>query len=292
MELEKNRIYEIVKNALKEDIGPIDVTTAALIPKIAKIRADIVTREDGVACGLLVVEAVFDLLDKDVRFKPQARDGDPIYKDKVLCYIEGPARPVLTGERTALNFLQRLSGIASMTRKFADKCLAYGVKVMDTRKTSPGLRCLEKYAVAAGGGYNHRMGLWDQVLIKDNHLKIISGALRHKGEELDIERMLRDLRKRVQKNVKIEIEVEDLETFERSLGGRPDIIMLDNMSPADVKKAVDIRRKSGAMPFIEVSGNITLENIEEYAKARPDIISVGSLTHSVKALDMSLEIYG
>lgn len=292
MELDIKKVNEIVKAALKEDIGPIDVTTTSLIQKATSARADIVAGEDGVACGLKVSEAVFEFLDPDVKFRPEVKDGDPIYADKVICYIEGPARAILTGERTALNFLARLSGVATATRAFAKKCEPYGVKVMDTRKTTPGLRYLEKYAVKAGGGYNHRMGLWDQVLIKDNHLKIISSVVHKQKSSIALDRILKDLRRRIQKNVKIEIEVASLDEFDEAIKGMPDIIMLDNMSPAEVKRALDSRKRSAATPLIEVSGGITLDNIEEYARSRPDMISVGSITHSARSLDLSMEVYG
>lgn len=285
MQLDKVKVNEIIRMALKEDVGALDVTTNSIVPKGLNIKADIITREDGVVCGLGLCEAVFESLDKDIKFKPQARDGDAIYKDKVLCYLEGPARAILTGERTALNFLARLSGIATLTRKFADKCAPYGVKVIDTRKTTPGLRYLEKYAVSSGGGHNHRMGLWDQVLIKDNHLKAAP-------KKQALEQLVKDVRRKVQKNVRIEIEVGSIKEFEDAIKGRPDIIMLDNMGPADVKKAVGSKKAGRAAPVIEVSGNIDLENIEEYAKCAPDTISIGALTHSFRSLDFSMEVYG
>jgi len=285
MTLNRKRVAEIARAALKEDVGPIDVTTVSLVNKNTRVSADIITREDGIACGLPIAEAVFESLDADIKFKPQVADGEPIYKDKVLCYLEGPARAILTGERVALNFLGRLCGIATVTNTYAKKCEPYGVKLMDTRKTTPGLRYLEKYAVKAGGGHNHRMGLWDQVLIKDNHLKIA-------GHKQGLDNLLKEVRRKVQKNLKIEIEVDTIEDFQEALNGRPDIILLDNMNPEDVKRAVSIRNRHGLLPFIEVSGNINIENIEEYAKCKPDMTSVGSITHSVKALDLSMEFYG
>lgn len=296
MNLDKNKINEIIKTALKEDIGPLDITTTKVIQKNIKIRADIVTKEDGIICGLPICEAIFELLNKDIKFKPQVNEGNMIYRDKVVSYLEGEARPILTGERVALNFLARLSGIATQTHKFVKKVKPYNVKIMDTRKTAPGLRYLERYAVRTGGGYNHRMGLWDQVLIKDNHLKVVShttAAKSQKEKEVPlVSKLLKDVRRNVQKNIKIEIEVGDLEDFKAALKGRPDIIMLDNMNTEDVKRAVEMRDKMGKTPLIEVSGNITMDNLEEYARLRPDIISVGSLTHSYKALDFSMEVYG
>ena len=286
VKLRRETVLTIVNSALKEDIGPLDITTSAIVPKEAKVRADILAKEDGISCGLLVCEAVFDILSKDIRFKPQVNEGDLVHEGKVLCYMEGPARPILTGERTALNFLAKLSGIATETSKFVEQAKPYGVKIMDTRKTTPGLRYLEKYAVKAGGGYNHRMGLWDQILIKDNHLKIAH------SKERPLDRLLEDVRKKVQKNVRIEIEVGTLREFEEALKGNPDIIMLDNMVPDDIKKAVNIRNKDAKGILLEVSGNINLENIQEYAKCKPDVISIGSITHSARSLDVSLEVYG
>ncbi|MDP3804617.1 MAG: carboxylating nicotinate-nucleotide diphosphorylase, partial [Candidatus Omnitrophota bacterium] len=174
-------------------------------------------------------------------------------------------------------------GIATKAKQFADKARPYGVKIMDTRKTLPLLRYLEKYAVAAGGGFNHRMGLYDQVLIKDNHIKI-------KNEKLKIKNLIEDARKRNQKGTVIEVEVKDIEEFNDALPAKPDIIMLDNMSSRDVKACVEIRRLSKIKPFLEASGGINLDNVEEYAKTKVDMISVGSLTNSVQAIDMSLEI--
>ncbi|MBL7068840.1 MAG: carboxylating nicotinate-nucleotide diphosphorylase [Candidatus Omnitrophica bacterium] len=285
MKLEKEKLIPIIRSALKEDIGPLDVTTTAVIPKSARMRADILTKIGGIVCGLPICEAIFELLDRDIKFKPQVNEGDSVNEGKVLCYLEGPARPILTGERTALNFLGRLSGIATETRKFVEKAEPYDVRIMDTRKTTPGLRYLEKYAVRVGGGYNHRMGLWDQVLVKDNHLKAVNCQLSA------VSKLLKDIRKKIQKNTKIEIEVESLKEFEEALKGSPDIIMLDNMKPEDVKAAVNIRNKKGRSPLLEVSGKIDIENIEEHAKQRPDIISVGTLTHSAKSLDVSLDVY-
>lgn len=286
MKLNREAVIEIIKTALKEDIGPMDVTTTAVVPKTLWVRADILTKDEGIICGLPVCEALFELLSKEIKFKPQVNEGNPVHEGKAICYIEGPAGPVLTGERTALNFLARMSGIATETDRFVQKCKTYGVKVMDTRKTAPGLRYLDKYAVSIGGGHNHRIGLWDQVLIKDNHLKAISCHLSA------ISKLLKNVRGKVQKNTKIEIEIGNLDYFKEALKGKPDIIMLDNMQPEDIKKAVEMRNTIGTTPLIEVSGNIGLDNVEKYAGCRPDIISVGSITHSFRSLDMSLEVYG
>ena len=292
--IDKKKVEELVRMALMEDIGPKDITSTAMIPKGLAVKSHIVSKGEGVICGLPVCEKVFNILDENIRFKPQIEDGDLVHEGKVIAYLEGEAVHILTGERTALNFLGRLSGIAAKTRKFVEKIKSSPVKIMDTRKTTPGIRYLEKYAVRVGGGYNHRSGLWDQVLIKHNHLKAVSclpaEALAKAGQLSAISRMLKETRKKIQKNIKIEIEVNDLKEFEEALKGKPDIIMLDNMSHEDTKKAVKARNKIGKYPLIETSGNITLENIADYANAGVDRISIGSITHSVESLDLALEV--
>jgi len=283
MKLDKARVLKIIKATLKEDIGIGDVTTTAVVPKTASVRASIVTNEDCILCGSDIAEWVINTVDAGVRFKPQAGDGQRVYEGKEIIFLEGRARAILTAERTMLNFLSLLSGIATNVNKYAEKTKKYGVKIYDTRKTFPLLRYLEKYAVTVGGGSNHRMGLWDQALIKENHLKTAKK-----------ESSIRDIKKRLAKKIKIEVEVENLKEFKSMLGSGIDIIMLDNMPPAAVKEAVGIKNKiySKNKPELEVSGGITLDNIEEYAKTGVDRISIGSLTSSVRSVDMSLEIPG
>lgn len=281
MKLDKERVLPIIKASLKEDIGKGDITSGALVDKFLSSRATIITREDCVVCGLQIAEWLMTQIDYSVRFKPNCNDGDFVGKDKELVFIEGHLNSVLRAERTMLNFLELLSGIATRTKAFVDKTRPYGVKVMDTRKTFPLLRYLEKYAVSTGGGCNHRMGLYDQVLIKDNHIKCHKGTLKE---------LVELARKKNIKGIPIEIEVSNTAEFEDALKGKPDIIMLDNMSPADVKACVEIRRMSKAKALLEVSGGINLETVEDYAKTGVDMISVGALTHSVKSIDMSLEI--
>jgi nicotinate-nucleotide pyrophosphorylase (carboxylating) len=230
-------------------------------------------------------------IDYSVRFKPNCNDGDFVGKDKELVFIEGHLNSILRAERTMLNFLELLSGIATKTKVFVDKAKPYGVKVMDTRKTFPLLRYLEKYAVSVAGGYNHRMGLYDQVLIKDNHIQsYVSTSRKAPEHRVSLKELVEVARKKNIKGIPVEIEVANTAEFEDALRGKPDIIMLDNMSPADVKACVEIRRMSKTKALIEVSGGITLETIEEYAKTGVDMISVGALTHSVKSIDMSLEV--
>ncbi|MBL7155665.1 MAG: carboxylating nicotinate-nucleotide diphosphorylase [Candidatus Omnitrophica bacterium] len=285
MKLDKARTTRIIKAALKEDIGGGDATTSATIHKLESVKAAVLANEDFILCGMDVAEWTINAVDYSVRFKPQAEDGERIYKGKEIIFLEGHARAILTAERTMLNFLCLLSGIATKVRAFAEKTERHKVKLYDTRKTLPLLRYLEKYAVTVGGGYNHRSGLWDQVLVKDNHLKITKMDIR--------KNLVKEIRNKVTKNVKIEVETENLEEFKLVLPQKPDIIMLDNFPSDDVKKAVGLRNavKSNP-PILEVSGGINIDNVEEYAKTGVDRISIGSLTDSVESVDMSLEIKG
>jgi len=290
MKLEKARILPIIKAALKEDIGSGDITTSALIDKLSSSKASIITNEDCVACGLDIAEQAISSIDYSVRFKPNCNDGDFVGAGKELVFLEGHTASILRAERTMLNFVSFLSGIATKTKLLVDKVKPYGVKIVDTRKTIPLLRYLEKYAVHTGGGYNHRMGLYDQVLIKDNHIKEQSEKLKMKNEKFQLKKLVEEARKKNLKGTVIEIEVSNIEEFNDALAGKPDIIMLDNMSASDARACVEIRRLSNAKPLIEVSGGITLDNIEEYAKTKVDMISSGSLTSSVRSIDLSLEI--
>jgi nicotinate-nucleotide pyrophosphorylase (carboxylating) len=290
MQLDKDRVLPIIKAALKEDIGKGDITTGALIDKFASSRASIITKEDCVVCGLQASEWIMAQIDYSVRFKPNCKDGDFVGKGKELVFMEGRAGSILRAERTMLNFLAFLSGISTSTKTFVDKAMPYGVKIMDTRKTYPLLRYLEKYAVSTGGGANHRMGLYDQVLIKENHIKAYSVQRTAYSEKAKLKDLVETARKKNIKGTIIEIEVTNHAEFADALQGSPDIIMLDNMSASDVKACVEIRRMSKTKTLLEVSGGISLYNIEQYAKTGIDIISIGALTHSVKSIDMSLEI--
>jgi nicotinate-nucleotide pyrophosphorylase (carboxylating) len=298
------QLKTLIKQALREDIGRKDITTESVIPKNKFVKAVLITREDCVVCGLNIVAFVFKLKDRNIRFKPQVKDGQKVRRQKVLAQVQGKAQSILAAERVALNFLSLLSGIATNTRAYVDKVKAYkvnpvrnnktqkskisnGVKIMDTRKTIPGLRLLEKYAVRIGGGFNHRLSLDEMVLIKDNHLKVIGdySKLRVKGYGLRV------------KGKKIELEVKNLKEFKQALNLKPDIIMLDNMSVKDMQKAVQIRNNLSLSPYhlplnpqLEASGGITLKNIREIASAGVDMVSVGALTHSVNSVDISLEI--
>ncbi len=285
MELNKARVIRIIKAALKEDIGKGDITTNSLVGKLASIKACITANEECVICGINIAEWVLAGLDYSIRFKPQVSDGDIAAKGKEVAFIEGHARAILTAERTMLNFLSLLSGIATETKKYVDKVKTYNVKILDTRKTFPLLRYLEKYAVSVGRGYNHRMNLNEMVMVKENHKKIQNPNI--------TKSQIPNLRERIQKNIKIEVEVESLEQFEDVLKQMPDIIMLDNMNVEDIKKAVRIRNESEKAlrdTILEVSGGITLDNVEEYAKTGIDTISIGAITDSVRSIDFSLNV--
>lgn len=296
--LNKDKILLIIRAALREDIGRGDITTNILFPKEKKINAAIVAKQKGVVAGLDVAELTFKALDPRIVFKPLLRDGEEVFHGVVLAYLKGSGKSILTAERTALNFLGKLSGIATTTRSFVKNIIPYPVKIMDTRKTTPNLRFLEKYAVRLGGGDNHRLGLYDQVLIKENHLflyRLSYGAYRKEICKEVIEK----IRKKNPKKTKIEVEVSNLGEFKEALESGPDIIMLDNFDLKNIKKAVKIREDSSAQrgkrslkPLLEVSGGVTLRNVRYIARCGVDRISIGRLTHSAKSLDLSLKIYG
>lgn len=290
MKLDKERVMPIVKAALKEDIGRGDITTSALFDKFASSSASLITKEDCVVCGIDAAEWLMAQVDYSVRFKPNCKDGSFVGAGKELAFIEGHTASILRAERTMLNFLSFLSGIATKTKQFVDKVKPYGTKIMDTRKTLPLLRYLEKYAVFTGGGTNHRMGLYDQALIKDNHIKGQGSGGKSQGNKITLKSLVESARKHNLKGTVIEIEVTSIKEFDDALSGKPDIIMLDNMSPREVRACVEIRRLAKTKPLLEVSGGVVLDTIEEYAKTKVDMISIGSLTNSVKAIDMSLEI--
>jgi len=289
MKLEKHRVLPIIRAALKEDIGPGDITTTALVDKLASSKASILTNDDCVACGLEIAEWAMGAIDYSVRFKPNCNDGAFVGAGKELVFLDGHTASMLRAERTMLNFIAFLSGIATKTRQYVEKAKPYGVRILDTRKTMPLLRYLEKYAVATGGGVNHRMGLYDQVLIKDNHIVAGRSSLAV-GKKLSLKELVEAARRKNVKGVIIEIEVSGVEEFNDAIAGKPDIIMLDNMSPSEVRACMEIRRLSRIKPVLEVSGGVSLDNIEDYAKTKVDSISVGSLTSSVKSIDLSMEI--
>lgn len=280
-------IEQLIDMAIREDVGGGDVTTDSLVPEWLEARADFVVKEAGVVAGLVVAEQVYKKLNKKVSFECEVNDGAKLLPGRVIATVSGPARSILFGERVALNFLQRLSGIATLTAQYVEKIKDYKAKIYDTRKTTPGWRALEKYAVKMGGGMNHRMGLYDQILIKDNHLKALeAGQALSKGVRL--------AREKAPQWMLIEVEAKTLEEVEEALAARPDIIMLDNMSIGNIRRALEIINSARLekAPIIEVSGGVTLENVEEIAETGPDWISVGALTHSAKALDIALDVKG
>lgn len=270
-------VDKIIEQALLEDIGTGDITTESIIPSNLKAKGIIKTSDEGVVAGLDIARLVFQKLDSDNTFQEKIIDGTKIIQGKLLTEITGSARTILKGERVALNFLQRMSGIATITSKFCQEVKDFPVRIVDTRKTTPGLRILEKYAVRMGGGHNHRFGLYDAVLIKDNHIAAAGG----------IKSAVNSVRKQISHTVKIEVEVENLSQLQEALEMRVDVIMLDNMNLDTMIEAVKMVKGKA---LIEASGGITLKNVREIAQTGVDLISVGALTHSVKSLDISMEI--
>ena len=270
-------INKIVEQALLEDIGTGDITTESIIPSNLKAKGIIKSSEEGVVAGLDIACLVFQKLDPEVIFQEKVKDGTKVVQGKILAEITGPARIILKGERVALNFLQRMSGIATITSKFCQEVKDFPVRIVDTRKTTPGLRILEKYAVRMGGGYNHRFGLYDAVLIKDNHIAVAGG----------IKSAVNSVRKQISHTVNIEVEVESLSQLQEALEMKVNIVMLDNMDLETMKEAVKMVKGKA---LIEASGGITLEKVWKIAQTGVDLISIGSLTHSVKSLDISMEI--
>lgn len=270
-------IVDLIKRALEEDIWTGDITTEATIPEERQAVARVWTKVDGVIAGLPLFKQVFLQVDPTLQVELLVGDGFVATAGATLAHISGSARSILQAERVALNFLQRLSGIATRTSRLAEAIKFYQARIVDTRKTTPGLRMLEKYAVRMGGGYNHRFGLYDAVLIKDNHIAVAGG----------IKEAVTAVRRRIGHTTKIEVEVETLEQLCEALESRADIIMLDNMSIDTMKEAV---KQAHGKAILEASGGISEENIVEVAKTGVDYISVGAITHSVRALDISLDI--
>jgi nicotinate-nucleotide pyrophosphorylase (carboxylating) len=286
---------QLVKYALSEDVGTGDITSLNTIKSGVGARAAIVAKQAGVIAGLDVARITFREADPNLKFRPLAQDGDAVTPGVAVAQVIGDAGSILKAERTALNFLQRLSGVATLTRRFVAQVAGTGARILDTRKTTPGLRFLEKYAVKVGGGENHRLALWDMYLVKDNHIRAAGGLT------AAIDRIARTR----QGDLLLEVEVESLDQLHEAL--RPDVdrILVDNRPIAEVRRAVEAvdawcrehrpdspRMPKGAprWPEVEVSGGITLANVREYAATGVDYVSVGALTHSAPALDLSLEI--
>lgn len=274
--LDPTYVRQVVAAALAEDIGPGDITTLATIPPAATCEAKLRSRAEGVVAGLPVAIEAFRQLDPAVHITEHRHDGDRIERGDLLLTIRGAARPVLTAERVALNFAQRLSGIATLTARYVDAVAGTKATIVDTRKTTPGLRALEKYAVRAGGGHNHRFGLFDGVLIKDNHLIAAGG----------VAAAVRAARERAPHSVRIEVEAETLDQVREALDAGADAILLDNMAPDQLRQAVAL---IGGRALTEASGGITLETVRAVAESGVDLISVGALTHSAPSLDLGLD---
>ncbi|HDI10859.1 MAG TPA: carboxylating nicotinate-nucleotide diphosphorylase [Candidatus Acetothermia bacterium] len=266
----------LIRLALREDIGSGDVTTEATIPSGTRGRGEIIAKARGIVCGLPVAAAAFRAVNEEISLIPRVRDGEPVQPGDVVAEVEGPLRGILAAERTALNFLSRLSGIATLTARFVEAVAPYRAVILDTRKTTPGWRVLEKYAVRCGGGRNHRMGLYDMVLIKDNHVKAC-------GSIAEAVRRVRA----AGVTVPIEVEVQSLAELKETLELGVDRVLLDNFSVEEIAEAVRIT--AGRVP-LEASGGVTLENAAVIAATGVDYISVGALTHSAPALDLSLEL--
>ena len=271
------KIQDIIETALAEDIGSGDVTTMAIADKNDEGAVEIIAKENLVVAGILIAEAVFKTIDKKIEFKPFVTDGGAVRKGKVIAKVSGKLSTLLAGERVALNFLQRLSGIATLTLLFTDKIKGFNIKILDTRKTTPGLRILEKYAVRMGGGWSHRFGLCDGILIKDNHIAAV-------GSVAEAVRRARDS---APKNMLIEVETKNLSEVKEALLAGADVIMLDNMNPAAMKQAVKIIGKAA---LVEASGGVNLKNVRAVAETGIDFISVGALTHSARAVDISMKV--
>src|SRR3989339_1771954 len=296
------KIDALIQLAIEEDIGTGDITTENLIPEGMRTEGNFVAKESGIVAGLPVVEYFFFKLDKGILLRQEVKEGAFVSKGDVIADVKGNAITLLSGERIALNFLQRLSGIATLTKKFVDRIKPLKTHIMDTRKTIPGWRYLEKYAVAVGGGVNHRMGLYDQVLVKDNHLDILKVETGLKPVSTSshssiIEKAVSALRQKIKNGILVEVETRTLEEVADALKAEVDIILFDNMNIAQLEEAVKMVKNwkpsiGQYKPLTEASGNITLENVRLVAQTGVDRISVGAITHSAKALDISLGISG
>lgn len=268
---------ESVRAALNEDIGFQDITTESIVDEAHRSQAEIMAKQEGMIAGLEVVETVFRLLNPEVEFSTKVKDGDKVNPGQIIAAVYGPTRTLLAGERTALNFLQHLSGIATATARAAELVRGHACRIVDTRKTTPGLRMLEKYAIRVGGGHNHRLGLYDAVLIKDNHIEAAGG----------ITQAVAKVREHVGHMVKIEVEAESLEQVAEVLETKAEVIMLDNMGPELMAEAVKL---IAGKAMTEASGGITLDNLQTVAETGVDLISLGWLTHSAPVLDISMNI--
>lgn len=268
---------EIILGSLKEDAPNGDITTNYTVPAGTTVSGSFIAKADGVVCGLEIIGRTFEFIGGKVNVDLKFADGDEVKKGDIIAYIEGDAKTILLGERTILNLIQRASGIATMTKKAADQVKGYKAKITDTRKTMPLLRVLDKYAVRAGGGWNHRFNLSDGVLIKDNHIKAAGSIIK----------AVEGAKANVPHTIKIEVEVENLEMLKEAVSAGADIVMLDNMSNEEMKAAVEL---AAGRVLLEASGNMGEKDLKAVAETGVDIISIGALTHSVQALDISLKL--
>ena len=277
-------IQALVELALSEDLNSganhvaADLTTSRIVPQNARAAAAIIARQKGVVAGLDLARAVFHRLDPDLVFETRVKEGDAVDDGTLIARLQGLARALLVGERTALNFLQHLSGVATLTRAYVETASGTRARITDTRKTTPGLRQCEKRAVVLGGGVNHRFGLYDAVLIKENHAATVDG----------VAEAVRLARQEGREHVPVYVEVRDLDEVRAVLAANPDRIMLDNMDPQTMRRAVDLIRAADPDIDIEATGGVTLESVRRVAQTGVDLISVGALTHSAPALDMSM----
>lgn len=281
MKIARQKALPIIMNALTEDVGAGDITSAAIFERDRIVSAHIIAKEPCVFFGVDLARWIFGALDEKVVFRPLYKDGGKVKKGKNVIFLKGSIRSILAGERTALNFLGKLSGVATLTNRFVEKVKNTNAQIFGTRKTAPGLRELEIHAIMAGGGFIYRAGLWEKILIKDNHLAL-----------LGIKDAVKQVRDRHYKE--IAVEVTDLKELKEALDAGADVIMLDNMDLEDIRKAVRMRdsfaKQTKARPALEVSGRVTLESVSKIAGTGIDRISIGSLTHSVSSIDFSLEI--
>ena len=273
-EIELKAAQTLIGLALSEDVGEGDITTDNIIPAETRRKAKMVAKADGIVAGLPVAEMVFKSLDPDLVWTVLTPEGSKVKRGDVMVEFEGTYRALLTGERTALNFLQRLSGIATMSGKYADAVKDYKTIILDTRKTLPGFRMLDKYAVKTGGASNHRIGLYDMAMIKDNHIEVAGG----------ITKAVNAVRSNIKEGIKIEVETTTIAQVQEAIDAGADIIMLDNMDNETMRKSVEL---IAGRAKVEASGNMTLERLREVAATGVDYISIGALTHSVSALDIS-----
>ncbi len=277
MRLSPYQIEDVVRLALAEDVGSGDVTTSSVVPENTIASAAIYAEEDGIVAGNDIAKLVFQMIDKRIIYSTHIQDGEEVEAGQAIATLEGPAGSILTGERVALNFLGHMSGIASRTNHFTDSIKYYSAKLTDTRKTTPGLRLLEKYAVKLGGGYNHRNGLYDAVLIKENHIRLAGG----------IKQAVVMARETIPHTMRIEVEINDIDQVEDALAAKVDILMLDNMSPDQIKQVV---QKVDGQALIEAAGYVCSEKIIEVAKTGVDYISMDCLTDSSSPVPMELRI--